>query len=69
MPYATRPRIDSPIAKGTWIMFPTKVLRLVPTNSTLKPNGIRKAPWDPKKRIQSIRKRDIRYSKLFSKKR
>ena len=54
MPYATRPRIDSPIAKGTWIMFPTKVLRLLPTNSTLKPNGIRKAPWDPKKRIQSI---------------
>ena len=62
MPYATRPRIDSPIAKGTWIMFPTKVLRLLPTNSTLKPNGIRKAPWDPKKRIQGaifILRKDI----------
>ena len=48
MPIATRPIIDSPIAKGTWIMLPTKVLRLLPTNSTLKPNAIRKIPWDPR---------------------
>ena len=59
MPIATRPIIDSPIAKGTWIMLPTKVLRLLPTNSTLKPNAIRKIPWDPRIREYFIENRKV----------
>ena len=58
MPIATRPWMDSPIANGTWTMLPIKVFRLLPTNSTLRLNGIRKMPCEP---VTEAKKGPLRY--------